>query len=113
VVKAVTAYIKPQAGTDEKASGQTAAGQSIQPAVEDKKEQKLADTRQNLARISQEIVKARQERIKKYQQSLQVKDKEKEKKVAEKQEKKKEESVLMKLIKGKSGTREGIQRAGG
>lgn len=113
VVKAVAADIKPQAGTDETGKGQTAAGQTVQPPVEDKKQQKLAETRQSLARINQEIVKARQERIKKYQESLKVKDKEKQEKKAEIQEKKKDDSVLMKLIKGKSGTREGIQRAGG
>ena len=113
MVKTVAADIKPRAGTDETAKSQTAAGQTAQPAVEDEKQQKLAETRQNLARINQEIVKVRQERIKKYQDSLKIKEKEKDNKVAEKQEKKKEASVLMKLMKGKSGTREGIQRAGG
>ena len=113
VVKTVAADIKPQAGTDETAKGQTAAGQAPQEPTEDKSKQKLTEARQSLARINQEIVKARQERIRIYNESLKVKDKEKQEKKAEVQEKKKDDSVLMKLIKGKSGTREGIQRAGG
>ena len=71
---------------------------------------RLQQTRQDLARINQEMAEARKKREQKWvgqiKQSEQIKQ-------FKQIEKKREDSVLQKMIKSRTGTKEAMQRASG
>lgn len=70
----------------------------------------LQRIRQNLARINQEMAEARKKRE---QKNLPVQPEEQQKKVKKFVEKQQKETVLQKLLKSRSGTKEAMPRAGG
>lgn len=89
---------------------QATAGQQDQ--IREQQQQQMVDTRQNLARINQEIVQARQARLKREQESRRGEEREKKEKKVEEQ-RKKEDPMWKKVLRGKMGSRESAQRAGG
>ena len=70
----------------------------------------LQRIRQNLARINQEIAEVRKRREQKVDQKQQEQQQKQVKKFEEKQQK---ETVLQKLLKSRSGTKEAMPRASG
>jgi uncharacterized protein involved in exopolysaccharide biosynthesis len=72
--------------------------------------QKQQVIRQNLVKLNEQIIQARKKREESYKQATQAKEEKKEEK---KFEEKKKENFLMKLIKSRKGTKEGMQRASG
>jgi len=77
-----------------------------------KKQQLLLQTRQNLGQINKQIQEIRQKKQKKEQENVRV---EEQKKKTEKYEEKKkqDEPFWKKMLKGKTGSKEGNVRAGG
>mgnify|MGYP001572658622 CR=1 FL=1 len=120
-VKAVATDVKQQV-TGDLGSGteqNQTQGKPLDPAqsssakaTEDKHQALLEQTRQNLQKINDDIQRIRQERIKKEQE---VNKKEEQKKEQKKQveKKKQEEPAWKRMLKGKMGSREAHQRAGG
>jgi hypothetical protein len=117
-VKAVAADIKQQVTGDYPTSPEATLGaggsgqsQKAQDAAQ-QKQQLLLQTRQNLEKINQDIKKIRQERAKKIQEVQKVNERQKEQKKFE-EKKKQEEPFWRKLLKGKTGSKEGNVRAAG
>jgi hypothetical protein len=118
-VKAVVADAKQQVTGDptspaEQASlgaGKLDPGQQSQ--IQQQHQQVLAQTRQNLEQINAAINKARQERLKRDQEVNKKEEQKKEQKKQVEEQKKQEDPAWKRLLKGKMGSRESHQRAGG
>ena len=87
--------------------------QTTQKPKDDKQQQLVAQTRQNLAKINEEIKRAREIRERRYQEKEKKENEAKQVEAVKKEEKKKGPNVLERMLKGRKGSREGIQRTGG
>lgn len=83
---------------------------NAKPLPQQQKQQINKQQAQNLARINQQIADIRKKKEETYKK---VEEKKDEKQEEKKFEKKKKENFLMKMIKSRKGTKEGMQRASG
>lgn len=89
--------------------GQT-LDENSQTQIKAKDSTNLQRTRQNLVRINQEMAESRKKREQKWAEQIKKNEQTKQIKQVEQQKK---ESVLQKMIKSRTGTKEAMQRASG
>lgn len=120
--KAVAADVKQQVmgdyGPAMEQAQQAGHSSSYAKASEDKQEEAkkkqelMIQTRQNLDQINKKIVEIRQKKAKEAEQAKQAEKKDKDQKKYE-ERKKNEDPFWKKMLKGKTGSKEGNVRAGG